>query len=400
MASLSTFTGNIADYCSVIARQQKSEDVAQAVCRSVEDAIPYTRARMMFYDREVEGAYTAQETRAGAVSHPVSLGLSGYVLRTGEGVLVQCVREDPRYRSEMDDPDGTGEECLLAAPITDVDGTVLAVLIAVRPQMNGPVSSEDWRTFRILVSAAVPMLTVFLGTRERLSVEDTEVAMRGSDLFLSEALEHHLNTTEQDGSLLNSMPAWLRRSNLAILALTLFGLIFMTLTRVPEIVSGPVVVRGHVSAQKDAKLVQQRYTKGPVIDAQVGGFDSDVICFLPPSHAADIHPQMKLTLTLHGQNALRGDLVIDEVQELHSRSDPSFQTEKNTAAALGVPLPVVFVHARLPKEAVEMHPGEVPAKADLYGEGTVVVSSKPLIVGLIPGLSNFLEHWKESSNTK
>ena len=293
--------------------------------------------------------------------------------------------------------------------------------------------------------SAAPTLSVLLEIREQLSASDAKIALRGSDLFLSEALNHHLKSVEQDGSLLYSMPGWLRRSHLAIVGLILCGIVFMTVVRVHETVSGPAFVRGHgpvrLSASRpgvvksvmartgqhvragqvlmrlrggagatdrpyeeqapedgvvDSVLVQQGQQVGAgdeLIRMRSDGSAFEAVCFLPASHATDLQSGMKLTLSLRGTR-----VHVKSCQLIQQRKFTAFPIRRfiarKTAAALGVTVPVVLVHSRMTNETFDADGKTVSDQETLLGQGTVVIRSKPLIVGLVPGLSNLLEHWK------
>ena len=101
------FIENMAEYHAVISRQHNISDLAVAVCRSAEDAIPGSHVRLMICDVKTQSIQSAIERLD---KDPVSIGagLSGYVARTGESVIVNWAARDPRYHAETDDPEGIG----------------------------------------------------------------------------------------------------------------------------------------------------------------------------------------------------------------------------------------------------------------------------------------------------
>lgn len=390
------FTQVMADYCFVISRQQNIHETVKAACRCVEDAIPGSRSRIFLHDRKDLALYTVSKDLSHEKAFAISAGLIGYVTRNGECIRIECLQEDVRYMRASDNPEGMDDDCFMAAPILNMDGVVLGIITVARAHKDSFFSVEELTSLRFLASATAPTLTILLEFQRNMTVSDAKAALRGSDLFRAEALEHHLNFAEQDGSLLHSMPYWLRRSHAAIMVLTVCSLIFLGVVRVPETVNGSAVVRTRVVSEEDAGQKQPATANASV---PTNNPQAEVVCFFPIAYSADIRPGMKMELS-QGSSGMRETLTIGTARAIYTVSDSGFDAEKTAAGAAGVSPPLVVVHSYAPGKVFSSADGTIPNLQGSFGQATIRVRSKTLITSLIPGLSKVLDSWKSAPGAK
>src|SRR5204863_5442432 len=100
------------------------------------------RARVWLYDEPSE-SLTAETRRESAAA-----GLTSYVARTGRGLAVEHLGDDPRYDPDLDNDGGDGRERFLAWPMvmpSGEDARVLAVLTLIRSPQAPPFGDVERR---------------------------------------------------------------------------------------------------------------------------------------------------------------------------------------------------------------------------------------------------------------
>ncbi len=205
------------------------------------------RAQALLYDRASETLWSrepglgAEERRESA-----AVGIVSFVLRTGRPVAVERLAADPRYEREADDPEGNGEERLIAVPVAGADGSPLAVLAAVRTAERPAFSPGDLAALELLAArAALPLGQALAAERLDEAERRREEGLRDAslDLFREEALAHHTAAEAHDGDLLELSPRWTRWTYRLLLAVLAAGLLYVTFGRLDDYAAGPAVVR-------------------------------------------------------------------------------------------------------------------------------------------------------------
>jgi len=150
-------------------------------------------------------------------------GLVGFVARTGTGLVVDRIGEDPRYDAEVDNGRRSPRERFLAAalpagPGAGDSGVVEAVLGVARGKEQEPFGSADLELLEALAREAGPLLR-----RRRLALEQA-LRERETELFRREALDHHQRGTRSRQEPLRLTPTWIHTAYRALLLLFALGL--------------------------------------------------------------------------------------------------------------------------------------------------------------------------------
>lgn len=74
---------------------------------------------------------------------PKHKGIAGYVATQGEAVNIPDAHLDERFDPSHDRKSGYRTKSVLAVPVRDIDGTLMAVIQAINKQGNTPFSSRD-----------------------------------------------------------------------------------------------------------------------------------------------------------------------------------------------------------------------------------------------------------------
>ncbi|HEY8020889.1 MAG TPA: GAF domain-containing protein [Thermoanaerobaculia bacterium] len=219
-------------------------ELLREACAELADA---DRAHVLLYDRASETLWSrapglgAEERRESA-----TVGLVSFVARTGRPVAVERLAGDPRYEREADDPEGSGEERLIAVPVAGEDGGPLAVLAAVRSGERSAFSPGDLDALALLAAhVALPLRQALEAERLEDAERRRETGLRDSslDVFRQEALAHHTAAQAHEGDLLQLSPRWTRWTYRLLLAVLAAGILYLCLGRLDDYAAGPAVVR-------------------------------------------------------------------------------------------------------------------------------------------------------------
>lgn len=226
----------------LFAQQHDLKGASRVANRAVLEFLAAERARCLFYDAD-GGTLWAESTDGGEDQDepmPARLGLAGFAARTGQPVCVDRADRDPRYRREVDDPGGRGDEHLLAQPIADRDGQVHAVLVAARPEGAAAFSPED-RSVAARIAHHLGPLTgqLALGLEAETVLE--EAAAQERLLFRPEAIAAYGSLTRR-GDVVRVSPAWVSWCYWLVVALVAAVAAFIALGRLSEYSQGPAVV--------------------------------------------------------------------------------------------------------------------------------------------------------------
>lgn len=169
-------------------------------------------------------------------------GLAGLAVRLRQSRVASRAQAEPSYCREIDDPEGSGGERLLAQPILASSGEVHAVVVVARGPALPPFSAAELAVLALWAEQVAPLFHMLHleGIAEEAH-RAAEVAGRQS-LYREEALAH-VSTGEKDlGQLVDRLPAWLLHSHwLAVVWISTTAL-FFALVPVKEYASGPAFV--------------------------------------------------------------------------------------------------------------------------------------------------------------
>ncbi|HEX4961926.1 MAG TPA: GAF domain-containing protein [Thermoanaerobaculia bacterium] len=263
------FSRRLLALVQILATQSRPAAVARAAAEAVEDLGEAERGYCLIYEPGSEtlwdggmGGDDQEERRETA-----AVGLVSFVVRTGQPLAVERIGRDPRFDRDADDPQATGEERFAAVPVLASDGSVLAVLAAVRPPEGKPFGDVDLERLAQLAEAAAP---TFAQLRLAAAEKNTS-GLPAPGLFREEAVEHHQVGLRSEGDLLRVDPGWMRWTYRLLLAVLVASVLFCVFAKVREYASGPAVVRlggrTDLTATADGTVIDVGVTTGQAVEA-------------------------------------------------------------------------------------------------------------------------------------
>lgn len=133
------------EFCRSMAMERET----RSLCKlgGLQRILGVERAYHVYRDGDAE---TLDETRVEVNRHGASTsGVTSFVLKTGLAVHVECLRQDPQYHAQVDDPCGDGNERLIEEPIRARNGQLREVLVATRSRRRPPFSDNDVAVVRL-----------------------------------------------------------------------------------------------------------------------------------------------------------------------------------------------------------------------------------------------------------
>jgi len=225
-----------------LAMQRDLEGAARVAMTAVLEFAEAERAHCLFHDAASGSLWSEVPRGTDSDEAVASLGIAGFVARTGSAVCVNRVNEDPRCNRAVDDPKGKGDERLLAQPVLGPDGQVHAVLIAVRHGNRARFDDNVRGMIASLAEQIGPVLHQLALHVEADGVLEEDAKARGQDLFRREAMEAH-QSHRKHGDVVRISPAWVQWSYWLLLALLLVGGSYMYFGKVDDYSSGPAIIR-------------------------------------------------------------------------------------------------------------------------------------------------------------
>src|ERR1700674_1775578 len=222
---------DISEVLRALALQPGLADRAEVLAEAAREAVDAQRAYCLLYDPHDDTLWTRDRATGGERRDSAAVGIASFVLRSGLGLLVPRAGRDSRYDREADDPEGDGSERLIAVPVRDEEGRVLAVLVAVRSAREGEFGAAQLEQLERLAGPAAPFLPP--PRPEEVLGDDT--------LFRREALER-FQTLDEAHDPLRISPAWTRWTYWALLAALAGAVLFALVGEVKEYASGLAVV--------------------------------------------------------------------------------------------------------------------------------------------------------------
>ncbi len=224
------------------ALQRDLNSAARVATSAALEFLGAERAECLFYDPakgllwcEGEG----EEKYQGGREMTARFGLAGFAARTRQAVHAEVARNDPRYRKDIDDPRGTGDERIIAQPLIGLDGLVHCVLVAVRLGSSPPFSDEERNVLAWLASQLGPstgQLALHLETQSVLE----EAAENKESIFRREAVD--ANAMYKRGDVVRVSPHWIRWAYWLVVVALAGALGFSLFAQVSEYSTGPALI--------------------------------------------------------------------------------------------------------------------------------------------------------------
>lgn len=121
---------------------------------------------------------------------PRGSGIAGYVITSGQSIIVNDAQRDGRFDSTTDQSTGYTTRRLLAVPLRGLSGS-LGVIEVLNRRDNGPFTDEDRRLLEALADYAV----IAIENARRFAQVDQALAKRAQELArINDQLQHNLRS--------------------------------------------------------------------------------------------------------------------------------------------------------------------------------------------------------------
>jgi biotin carboxyl carrier protein len=237
------------ELCRQLARTGEPAAAAALIARAARQLVGAERARSVVVD-EAADTFREEDGRRPGPAQSCAAGLVGFALRTGRGVRVERVGEDPRWDAAADSPGGAADDRLLAVPLAaGAPPRPWAAVVLSRDAAEPSFTAEDEEALASLAARVAPLAELVVsrhpaGTAGLRGAGDASGGGEAGDLFRRRAVERHAGGAGSGGSRpLEVSPAWIRRTSLVLVAVFAAGLGFLALASIDQYAAGPAVVR-------------------------------------------------------------------------------------------------------------------------------------------------------------
>ena len=444
-------------FCSELSRQRDLATAFWVLTDGVTRLLGCERAQFLLHDEASQTLWSPQIGNIEASAVSSASGVAGYVLHTGKTVSVGCARKHPCYDADADDPEGTGNERLIASVMRSGSGEALGVVSAVRRPDGSPFTDADVSKLALLATTSAPIFA-FLIHQDRLQRALSERSHRNEihEAFQSDALKAYGKPLwEEEGKMMEVLPTWLNVWHMALAVMMVVLVCYCALARIHEEATGPIWVEARVKTtvaatsqnvvQTIAVAVHDHVSKGDlvlrmgtavgdkVLDRQkaeyrapingvignilvrrgqsVGAGDDlftivdeqaghEIVALLPGNYAPQIHKGASIVFKLQGYNEAQESRIEDISAEIVGPQEATRFLGQQSAGALNLSGPVVVVRSILLPESFQTYGQEFGYRDGMTGTGEVSMSSERLIIKLVPGLHDLVRRPGNLLNVK
>jgi multidrug efflux pump subunit AcrA (membrane-fusion protein) len=226
----------LAGAARLVAMQRSAMDLARAVAAEAPALVDANRATCLFFDAEAGLLWSAHDPDEQAgIESPIA-GLAGFAARTGAIAIVDRASDDPRYKAEVDNPTGKGDDRVAAVPIVDPSGEAHAVMMIVRDGRAAPFDGADRDLMIAFAARVAPVLDAFALEAKAESLSPPEPTP-----FRPEAVAAY-KARKDEGAALQLAPRWAAIVFWVLIALVVIGVSYLCLARVNDYAEGPAVI--------------------------------------------------------------------------------------------------------------------------------------------------------------
>lgn len=398
-------------------------------------------ARYLAYDAESDTLRPVCSPRLVDEHYTVASGLSGYVIRAMTAVRSDRADLDSRFDAVVDDPGGFSQHRLLAYPLGGLKGDPpLGVMAVLRSPAAEPFSEDDVTLCGQLAATAAPTLNL-LSFQADVTRSVRETARRTGELFRNEAIDYYAGASQVEGRLPTVAPTWLRHAHWWMLALAVFGVLYLGVAQVNESAEGPAFIQAaikfnvvavadqmvrsvdvsvgdqlragdrlfslypraqgtllgapmlDVSAPAEGVVTQVLVRVGQVVhvgDPMASIVDErqgyEVVALLPGFYAPLLRPDQRIALRVDGYPNSHAEARIERVSREVASAQDAAQHVGGQVSGAATGGPVVVVRAKLSRAGFEADGQRFAFRDGMKGVGRVVVRSESMLLAAIPGL--------------
>jgi biotin carboxyl carrier protein len=186
------------------------------------------------------------------------LGLAGAALHADGVIVVESANSDSRYVQQIDDPNGTGEERLLAIAVRSPSGENHAVVVLARSSTLRTFTQQDIEVATLWAEQAGPLFHMMhLESRVDAANAGPEIAGH-SRVYRHEALARLARGEDPLATFLWRLPWYLRNAHYLGLSILLLLTVLFAFVKVGEYASGPAYIAAEnqiqVAATRDGVI--------------------------------------------------------------------------------------------------------------------------------------------------
>jgi sigma-B regulation protein RsbU (phosphoserine phosphatase) len=164
------------------------DDILHAILDLVSTQLDCERATVFLRDRRTGRLHARQVTGPTPLDIVLErgVGVAGFVAETGENVLINDVRSDPRFDPSTDRRTGFLTRNMLCVPLRKPEGTLMGSLQAINSQ-HGEFSDAD-----LAYLASFGALAAIAVEREQLAQEAVRAQLLSTELELARKIQQRL----------------------------------------------------------------------------------------------------------------------------------------------------------------------------------------------------------------
>ena len=167
-------------------------DMLIKIAQKAREVLEADRFSLFLYDPETDELWTRilLEVEGKEYRMPVQTGIAGYSFRTGETVIVDDVRNDPRFLSYIDEMTGYTTRNMLSMPFYSRSGSPLGVIQLIN-KYRGNFTAEDEALLRMFSNHASVFIEIAQLQKARLeSLEQSRKELERLNIAKGKALNH------------------------------------------------------------------------------------------------------------------------------------------------------------------------------------------------------------------
>ncbi len=168
------------------------DDMLIEIAQKAKEVMDADRFNLFLYDPATDELWTRilLEIEGKECRMPAHLGLAGYSFRTGETVIVNDVRKDPRFFSYIDEISGYTTRNMLCMPFFSRSGTPLGVMQLIN-KFEGNFTAEDKTLLTMFTNHASVFIEIAQLQKARLeSLEESRKELERLNIAKGKAIDH------------------------------------------------------------------------------------------------------------------------------------------------------------------------------------------------------------------
>lgn len=185
--------GKFLSAVEVVSQEIDPDKVASAVIKEACSLIQADRCTLFFVDAEAHELILIVAKGAKNIRIPIGVGIAGYVAETGHNLNIHDAYEDHRFSSDYDKKTGYRTKAVMAVPVRDTSGDIVAVLQCINKVNSKADNFTDEDLFSVLCFSQ--HIGVTLGN-SRLYESERQAKLKVGAMLDIVQLIHSPNTSE------------------------------------------------------------------------------------------------------------------------------------------------------------------------------------------------------------